>query len=101
MSTHHWRWWRFMPPLRPFNAFVLSHHHADHYNGLLHLASKPPTKRECHPLLGPEASFFHPRLPRTPEAGELVMRLAALNSVMSGIPEYALSSAVRACAAGR
>ncbi len=99
-----WPWWRpsdLRPWARePFSAFLLSHPHADHYNGLLKLAATARDERIATPLLGEGAAFYHPRLPEDPEAGEVVLRLVALNRVLSGIPELALGQAIAACATG-
>jgi len=83
-----------------FSELVISHPHADHYNGLLRCASSGTGGVGRGPLLVDGATFFHPRVPENPEARNLLFRLMALNTVLSGLPETALSSAVVACAAG-
>ena len=87
--------WPTLPP--PFDAFLLSHPHEDHYNGLLALAATRPQNRPLNPLLTNDVWFYHPRLPTNPVAGELLARLAALERVVSGVPEFALTRAIKQC----
>lgn len=92
-----WPWWT----AEPFSQLVISHPHADHYSGLLHLANVRRDRWRDRDLLREGATFFHPVVPKEPEAQALVHYLMHLNNVISGLPEYALGRAVAATSAGR
>jgi hypothetical protein len=99
-ERHCWPWWWNLrspgkEPL-PFDAFVLSHPHLDHYNGLVALANN--ANPAMPPLLKADARFYHPRLPSDPVAAEATIRMVALDCVFSGIPDFAIAQAVDACA---
>ena len=96
-----WRYFGLRPmPLTPFGAFLLSHPHEDHYNGLRAFAAQQQRDPTLRPLLTRSASFYHPRLPSDPVATEFALRLAALESVervMSGVPDFTVIRAIRRC----
>jgi glyoxylase-like metal-dependent hydrolase (beta-lactamase superfamily II) len=87
---NHCQGWLFW--YRPSNAIVISHPHRDHYRGLLGYANR--RARGDAALLESGSEFFHPRIPDNTEARELLLRLAALDQVLSGVPEYQLGWAV-------
>lgn len=95
---HPWRPWLLKG--NGFSEFVISHPHADHYCGLLALAGLPAAERPMGSLIHSGGTFFHPRIPDNPEADRLFFALAAVNMVLSAVPEYALGSAISACSTG-
>ncbi len=105
-KPHCWPWWYSLrspgkDPL-PFDAFVLSHPHRDHYNGLLALEKK--SNSALQPLLKADADFYHPRLPSDPVAAELALRLVALKSIerlTSGVPDFTVIRAIKRCGGTR
>jgi beta-lactamase superfamily II metal-dependent hydrolase len=54
-----------------YNSFLLSHFHADHYNGILNC--KPP---HCHWFL---ENFYHPAMPAFKESRQLMVCFLAMN----------------------
>ncbi|MDA8075277.1 MAG: hypothetical protein M0Z40_08615, partial [Actinomycetota bacterium] len=70
------------------------------FSGLLAYASIRGTSGRPPLLKGQPARFFHPRVPVNPEASSFVMRFLALETVLSGVPEYQLGLAVATCTDG-
>ena len=97
---HRFSWPRWHWPLARTTSLVISHPHRDHFSGLLaHARSREASGRP--PLLeGQPARFFHPRIPVNPEASSFVMHFVALETVLSGVPEYELGWAVASCTDG-
>jgi beta-lactamase superfamily II metal-dependent hydrolase len=97
-----WPWWGSLRTSRvdprPFDAFLLSHPHEDHYNGLLAFARQRRNDQTLPPLLTAEAPFYHPRLPTDRVAAEFLAREVALERVMTGRPEDALIRVLSQCA---
>lgn len=96
--AHWWLGWRSWPG-PGFTEFVVSHPHADHYSGLLRLASRPTRDRDAD-LIQPGGTFYYPMVPRSPDAQRLVFFLARLNEVISHLPENVLGRAVAATSHG-
>lgn len=97
---HHYPWPRRHWPFAPAGSLVISHPHRDHFSGLLAYASIRGASGRPPLLEGQPARFFHPRIPTNPEASSFVVHLVALETVLSGVPEYQLGLAVATCADG-
>jgi len=105
MLCHHYHPYFYWPPwgcpALPATSLVVSHPHRDHFSGLLAYASERGSQGRPALLEGQPVKFFHPRIPVNPEALALIQCLMAIDTVLSGIPEYQLGRAEAACADGR
>jgi hypothetical protein len=93
-----WPWLRVRRPLAPppFDAFVLSHPHADHFNGLRIFRGRRE-REPWPPLLKSGAPFYHPGLPRNPVVAEFALRFAAAQELILGGPQFTPSQELSGC----